>query len=202
MSKVTLTAWMVCAAVLVQTQQQPSLRQRAREGDVHLTIANRFSPADLSQIAGVADVVVLADVVSSDSMLSIDEAEVFTDIQVRVRSVLKRTGSPKPADGDTLVVRRWGGTMLLEGHRVTAEEDDFPFVNVEESYVLFLQRVEKESFYYFVYGAEGAFQIQDGWVRQLSTKAGTWNKDRGVVRIGDFVAEVRRLVSVKPINDD
>ena len=201
MSKVTLTASILCAAVSLHAQQ-PCLRQQAREGDVHLRVANRFSRADLSQIAAVADVAVLADVVSSDSMLSIDEADVFTDIQVRVRSVLKRTGSPKLADGDTLVVRRWGGTLLLEGHRVIAEEDDFPSVNVGESYVLFLQRVEEESFYYFVYGAEGAFQIQDGSVRQLSTTVGTWNNDRGVVPVGDFVAEVRRLVSATPISEE
>lgn len=163
--------------------------------DVTLVVNNDYSPASLDTIASEADTIVVASVDFGKAVLSQDERQIFTDYQVTIQQVLKRARRPGLAEGDTILIRRWGGVMSLEGHHVVAEENDFPPFNASDTYVLFLQSVPNEPFYYFAYGPQGAFHIVHDGVSQVSTKFGNWNRERGSMTRSAFVAEVRRLIT-------
>jgi len=80
--------------------------------------------------------------------------------------------------------------MVFGGHNVVGHENDFPQFTINDTYLLFLQRVENREYYWVAYGPQGAFRVEDDSVRQVSEVFGSWNRERGKVSLRDFIAEV------------
>jgi hypothetical protein len=143
----------------------------------------------------------LGGIVEGRSLLNKDETEVLSDYEVRVERLIGR-GPATPAVGDTVTVRRQGGTVTVDNVEVVATENDFPQFAQHEKYVLFLKKLH-DATYEVVYGPQGAFRIQDNTVRQVSEVFGNWNANRGVA-LADFIQEVMRHISqqVSQSNED
>lgn len=97
------------------------------------------------------------------------------------------------ADGSTLVVRRPGGKVSIEGGTVIARDPDFPPFQVGEEYLLFLDR-GADGALAVSHGAQGAFKIESAKVTQVSSDTGTWNRARGAVGVLAFLEEVAAAV--------
>jgi hypothetical protein len=191
-----MAAVLLVTSAAAVTAQQRSLREQARDQDVTLVIHNEYSPATFETIASEADTIVIGVVGFGRTFLGDNDRQLVTDYQISIKQVLKRAQSPGLVDGGKLTVRRWGGAMSMEGHNVVAEENDFAAFDISGTYVLFLQSVPGESFYYVAYGPQGAFRITDDMVTQVSTKFGNWNRERGPMTTTAFVGEIRRAMRV------
>lgn len=187
--KLFVSALVAFAFVVVAAPQASQLRQQAKERDVTVQIMGAYEPATFEMIMKEADTVVVGTPIRGRTFLLGDD-HIMTHYDVRVDQVIRRTQPPGIVKGDVLVVRRVGGAMTLEGHNVVGHENDFPQFTINDTYVLFLQRVENQDYYWVAYGPQGAFHVDAEAVRQVSEVFGSWNRERGKVRLRDFIGEV------------
>ena len=186
-SFITVTALLASSFASVAASQESQLRQAAKERDVTVNIMGAYEPATFEMLVKEADTVVVATVLKGRTFLL--EEQIVTHYDVRVDQVIRRT-PPGLTRGDILVVRRVGGAMILEGHSVVGHENDFPQFTINDTYVLFLQRVENREYHWVAYGPQGAFHVDADSVRQVSNVFGSWNRERGKLSLRDFIAEV------------
>jgi len=196
MTKTLLVIALVGLSFVAFTAAQESeLRQQAKERDVTVQIMGAYEPATFDMLVKEADTVVIGRPMRGRTFLAGEQ--IVTHYDVRVDQVIRRTQPPGIARGDVLVVRRVGGAMVLEGHNVVGHENDFPQFTIDDTYVLFLQRVESREYYWVAYGPQGAFHVDADSVRQVSEVFGSWNRERGRVSLRDLIAEVS-AVSKQP----
>lgn len=163
-----------------------SLTDKVRKyGDVDQLVMREFSPVDVATLVKSAPVIARGVVMGEASSFIADD-KIWTTYQIQLLSVRKGRSD---LEGQVVTVRRPGGQVTIEGHTVKAWEPDFPSFRGGQEYVLFLQSGADGNFQ-VVYGAQGAFAVEAAHVRQVSTKFGTWNKERGSVGLAEFLSEV------------
>jgi hypothetical protein len=84
---------------------------------IEIVIEREFSPVELPELVSSADIVVDAYVTKAESRLSDDGRQVFTDTSIQVLQVAK---GPHQYVGQTLTVRKPGGTVVIDGKQVLA----------------------------------------------------------------------------------
>ena len=193
MPKVLLIHTLVVASVVAYAAPQESRLSRAvrEHGDLTLTITSSYDPVSLQMVVKDADTIIIGRPVLGTTFL-VGEDRLWTNYDISVDQVIRRS-PPGIVRGDTLVVRRAGGAMTLEGHNVVGVEDDFPQFTINDTYVLFLKRVEGREYYSVAHGPQGAFHVNGDSVRQVSELFGSWNRERGTLSLRDFVSEVLEL---------
>ena len=102
--------------------------------------------------------------------------------------------SPASQPGEKILVAIPGGTLTIDGYKVTSRENDLPPFRANEEYILMLKRDPSTRQYLLPYGAQSAFRITGGDIEQVSKKFGTWNRERGRVPVVDFIKELTSLI--------
>ena len=182
------------------TAQDSGLAQRAREQDIRVWITSEYCPANFDMLVSESDVIVIVTVTLGRTFLAGETIQ--TNYDVTVDRVIRRKPSSEVARGDVLVVRRVGGATTVEGHTVIGDESDFPQFNVGDTYIFFLTREEKATYFWPTYGPQGVFRLADGKVRQVSEVFGSWNRERGTsVPLEVLVREVQQWIAPPQLTD-
>lgn len=188
-NSVTIVALIVGLNIAESPQTLPdSVRQH---GMVELTITNEYPLVSVSEIASSSDVIARVLVLQHQSRLTSDQRSIETDYAVQLLAVV-RTKRPEVREGDIIHITKPGGEIVVDGKPIPAVERDFPPLDDGAEYVAFLKYRSKHIDFEFNFGAQGAFAIRDEFVNQVSKIFGEWNKERGRVALGTFIAEVAR----------
>jgi hypothetical protein len=145
------------------------------------------------ELVGSSDLVLQASVAPLRTYLSDDQYDVFTDFLVTPLTVLlQRTPdtSAVPGDARSIVVRQYGGRMVLDGVQITAVNRDAVPFDTTPTVVLFLKRAQTGG-YELVHERLGVFRVRDGQLEPPTT-AGDYSRFRGM-SIGQLDAEIRQL---------
>lgn len=183
-------------AGVVVTAQSPSMsiREHIRQNGVFERIVLvPYEQLAFRDLVGRADLIVEASTTGGRASLNHAETDIYTDYPFELYGVLKTSAASKAQIGDTVMVRRDSGVIVVEGRTALSEENDFPAFNPGERYVLFLNRSPDADAYQIYGGPQGAFTVVPE-VRQLSSQQGDWNGTRGVVLPTAFFDKVRALV--------
>lgn len=179
---------------LLTLDQTPSTGQTIRElvkqqGSLNQLLLREYSPVDVPQMLEKADVVALGVITDAKSYIARNEREIVTDYTFQPFSVQKRDqGSPRAT---TLIVRRPGGEVYIDKILARATDPEFPMFDAGQQYVLFLKRDAQENVYLPAWGAQSAFLVTHGVVRQVHD--GPWNRENGRVTTEQFTAMLHSL---------
>lgn len=184
--KLLVTVLISSPFVVFAAPQESALQKLAKQQDVTLSIMGSYEPATFETVVKEADTVIIGKPIRGRTFFAGEQ--IATHYDFVVDRVIRRK-PPGLVRGDVLVVRRLGGAMTFEGHNVVGHESDFPQFTINDTYVLFLQRVENREYYWVAYGPQGAFHVEDDSVRQVSKVFGSWNRERGKVSLSNFIAE-------------
>jgi hypothetical protein len=126
---------------------QETLRDavRRQQGDVSSSIHIEYEPATTTDLVRTADLIARILIQGEKSYLSKDETKVLTDNSAQVLEPVRqrRIAAPLPP---AITIRRQGGTIMLEGRKVHAFENDFPPFELGVEYIVFLKRESDGSF--------------------------------------------------------
>ena len=189
------TAFVFSAASIVGAVQQTTLAERVRQqrGNIEVLLLNEYSPVQLRELIKACDL--LVRVVVSDnghSYLTKDAQDIESEFTVQV--IDRYFLSPASQPGEKILVAIPGGTLTIDGYKVTSRENDLPPFRANEEYILMLKRDPSTRQYLLPYGAQSAFRITGGDIEQVSKKFGTWNRERGRVPVVDFIKELTSLI--------
>lgn len=113
-----------------------------------------------------AQLVVHGTVEKATTYLSPDQRDLFTDYAIRpirIISPAKRLSSPKPGAPDALpkemIVKQWGGKMIIDGVQVTQEDAHLTAFRAGEEVVLLLAYNKGDQKYSLTNPASGAFRV-------------------------------------------
>jgi hypothetical protein len=150
---------------------------QTEKGDVWLS---RLSPLGADLLNGVlptvadevkritcsADVVVLGIVKSKLSQITEDDSFVFTDYEILVQETLKDSNPSPIQPNQEITVTRPGGTVSVKGRIVTALDESFQPLKIENQYVLFLRSVSGSDAYSSIESGE-SFEIHKDQIKSL-----------------------------------
>jgi hypothetical protein len=191
---IVLLCVIVMAPVGVIVSAQPlSLREVVKAHSRDLLIESRveYPEAALEQIIQAADTILIGHVNGGLTHVSEAGTMLVTDYRITVGRVLRGVVAPDA----TIVVSRPGGATTIDEFNVVASDRDVPPFNGSERYILFLASSADPPGYILPCGAQSAFRIDGGSVRQASIVHGTWNETRGSVSIEAFVVEVQGIAA-------
>lgn len=157
---------------------QDTLRDRVRnQGDVSASIQVEYEPATTEDLVRSADLIARVLIQGEKPSLSQDGAKVVTDYEVHVLDPIrrKRAASQLPP---VITIRKQGGTVSLEGHKVHFFESDFPPLELGVEYIVFIKRDPDRSFS-FPYGGQSAFRVDGQTVDQVSRHRAVWKREHG-----------------------
>jgi hypothetical protein len=172
---------------------QETLRDavRRQQGDVSSSIHIEYEPATTTDLVRTADLIARILIQGEKSYLSKDETKVLTDNSAQVLEPVRqrRIAAPLPP---AITIRRQGGTIMLEGRKVHAFENDFPPFELGVEYIVFLKR-ESDGSFTLPYGAQSAFRVEGQAVDQMSRRRAAWKREHGgkPVEINVLLQEVQ-----------
>lgn len=161
---VLVTASLACSMSIIATaEREPSIPLQLREaGSFERMIVTTDRPVVLAELVGTADLVVEGSVVAHRSYLDAGEAHIYTDYAFTITDIMKnrrRPGLIKP--GQSILVRRESGTVVINGLLATTIENGFAAFSDHRRYVLFLRELEGLNTYGVLGGGRGAFEASD-----------------------------------------
>ncbi len=107
-----------------------------------------FRPDSLApKPACVADAIVLGIVADQSPHLTKEETFIFTDYTISVGEVFKENPAAVIEPGGSIIVTRPGGTLILDGRSVKANDEDYPLLRLARRYLLFLQFIPQTGAY-------------------------------------------------------
>lgn len=189
-----LAAAIATVAVRAQQPDTTTIRQQLRESQsFERVIVTSYEPMQLADLVGGADLIVEASTMGGRAMLNATETDLYTDYPFDLHAIIKNSGRPDARVGDTVVVRRDCGMLVLDGRIAVSQENDFPLFDRDESYILFLVKARDGNAYRVFGGPQGAFSLREG-VKQLSIELGDWTNKHGSVARAVFLDELRALM--------
>jgi hypothetical protein len=120
----------------------------------------------LAKITCKADVVVLGRVKDQASQLTENESFVFTDYVVVVEQVLKSGESSSVTDSSEITVTGPGGTIVLNGKRVSAVDESFLPLKTGGQYILFLRMIPATGAYMPIENGD-SFEVQGNQIKTV-----------------------------------
>ena len=140
-------------------------------------------------LAKASDAVIRGRITKKTSQVTDDDSFIFTEYDVEITEALKDNVTAPIHTGATIIVTRPGGTVLLDGVIVEAEDKAFEPLPINHEVVLFLQYIPETGAYNSTQ-ATGSFEL-DGAILRPLTKA---NLPPGVLRGKDsFLRTVRSI---------
>jgi hypothetical protein len=160
MSLFAFVLLVVCAQAA--NAQQPSLRTAANEmGAYEEIVLISYPSVRLADLAAASELIVEVEITNEKSFLTPGADEIWTDYTARIEHALDPRYYTRER---TIVIRRRGGLIEVDGRRIRSMENGFsPFV-VGDRYVLFLRKGRQQEAYEVVFGAAGAFEVTNGTV--------------------------------------
>ena len=159
-----VTASLACSmSIIAAAEREPSIPLQLREaGSFERVIVTTDRPVVLADLVGTADLVVEGSAVAHRSYLDADEAHIYTDYAFTISDIMKNRRRPGLIKaGQSIVVRRESGTVVINGLRATTIENGFaPFAD-NGRYVLFLRELGDHNAYGVLGGGRGAFEAGD-----------------------------------------
>lgn len=137
---ISTTAMTVAVASVHVSTQVLTLRSqvKAHGRDLALELRVNSPVPDFQTLVAESDTIVVGTIEFGTPVLTHEDSMLETDYRLRVQRVIRHSASAKVNAGDTLVVRRLGGVMPMEGFNVRMSDPDFLPFNAGEAYVLFL----------------------------------------------------------------
>jgi hypothetical protein len=179
-------------AISTHGHVQDTLPDLARKhSGIERLIIREFSPVDLSTLVAQSALIGRVLITDATSFLADGGRTISTDYSGLVLSVEK--GDPNLL-GKSVVVRRPGGRVVVDGVAITGTEPDFPPFERGDEFVLFL-KPDTNAYFSVVVGGQGAFKVESGSVRQVSRDFGTWNSERGNLNLTQFLSEIAATVT-------
>jgi hypothetical protein len=128
--------------------------------------------------------------------LSQDERELYTDFEVvPTRTIAGRTLPLSARPGaQTIVLRQWGGTTIIDGVTVAMKDEDFPLLPTNIPLLLLLTFNTEVQKYEVFDAIAGAFELEGGKrLKHLATTPLTAYERLEGMEIDAAVSEIRRL---------
>jgi len=148
----------------------PELAVRVAPNPVLLGRNFEMIPPSLGKMVQAADLIVLGTVGTGKTYLSADQRDLYTDYLVTPRRVLAQRipaqSSPRAAAAP-IIVKRWGGQIVLNGVSVTQEEHDLRTFQSGDDLLLLLMYDKTDGKYRLYGGISGAFSVSNGRVVSL-----------------------------------
>ena len=154
-----------------------------------------LAPPTFEDIVAKADLIVQGRVAPAKTYLSDDKMHLYTDYVVTAaRVLLQRTGLSvqRPGMQTDVVIKQFGGTMVLEGVQISEQDDNMPPLPVGADLLLILQYNKAESKYELPGEVAGAFSVAAGRIAPLIRASRTYERFHGM-GTAQFDSEVRRL---------
>jgi hypothetical protein len=174
--------------------QEKTIPEKVRAGlpagaDLTIDYANLY----LDQLADQSDLIVRGLITGTNSHLTKDERWIQTDYNVLVLERLHARGTIK--HGQTIVVSRFGGTVEVEGKKVTMSSG-FPPFQIGDEYVFFLNP-RPDGTFSILAGPYGLFKNVSGEVEQVGqgTYKDAHREERGHVPMGLFIQELNDAIN-------
>jgi len=192
MTKVLIVAWIGAFITSAAAAAQETLRDtlRKQQGYIAVQLRSEYPPVTFSELAKNCDLV--ARVVVADNgrtRFTDDEQSIDSLYAIQILDEFFSNRVLKP--GENVVVAKPGGTVLIDGRSIRAQEANFPGYQSGEAYILFLTRDASAGTYRVAYGPQGAFRNDGGEVEQVW---GTWNGERNRLSVSAFVQELDRVL--------
>jgi hypothetical protein len=187
----------ICATV---SSQQPSLKEMARaEGGTAVAIVDLYTPAmDVPALTANAHLVVHARIVKQRTLLNKAETTVMTEYTlVPLRVPLARSAVPSATPGEQeIVVRRPGGTVIVDGLRLRTDVDVYPeseaALKTGEEALFFLVHDQDGGFYRPVAGPFSIFRVSAGKAKAFTTFVAR-HRGASSAPLSDLLATVEKL---------
>jgi hypothetical protein len=189
-----VTLFAVLATAVPSAYDEAPIAQQLREtGSFERVIVSSYEPLQLADLAGRAELIVEASTPGGRSYLAASGNDIYTDYIFDVQTIVKNVQDPDLRVGRQILVRRNSGTVVIDGLRAIAQENDFPLFDRDEHYILFLTKPRGENAYAVFGGPQGAFSLGEG-VKQMALELGDWSNKHGVVARAAFLDELRALL--------
>lgn len=174
----------------------PEMVKLSSPNPVALTRSREMIPRPFAVIVGQADLIVEGRVTRQKSYLSRNQKDLLTDFVVTPSRVLAQRGNAPaavraPGGLSPVVMKQFGGQMVIDGVQVTDEDPDAPLLRDGQSVILVLVYNKTESKYELP-GVAGAFTIQQDGLAPLIKAAPEYENFRGMT-VAQFEAEIHRL---------
>jgi hypothetical protein len=181
----------------------PEIAATAKE-DVRMEIELGLTPFDpfakpfnlqtfLRNAACDADAIVLGRVKGQTSRLTEDESFIYTINELDVQTVLKNNSAQSIKPGEVITAARTGGTIELQGRKITAVFKGSEPLEPELTYLLFLTFVPEKG----LYVADNiSYQIKNDKIVKLTTQQLETELESGK-NANSFISSVR-IASAMP----
>ncbi len=170
----------------------PELIRRVDQDPIVMERLIEFVPMPFNALVSKSDMIVYGAVTATNTYLSDDQYELYTDYSLVPMAVLKEslTDQQWAAQGNTIVVKRWGGKLTIDGRRVEFQDRDVTPIDTKEV-LLFLEKDPDGSKYRVVHGLAGVMAVRDG---QLVVPSRNWGNDwLNGKSLSEVYSEVRRI---------
>ena len=166
------------------------------EKDIGLPVFDPFAkPFNLQNFLGnaacYADAIVLGTVKGQTSRLTEDETFIYTINELEVQTVLKKNSAQPFKSGEVISALRIGGTIQLNGRKITAEFKGAKPLEPGESYLLFLTFIPEKGFYV---ADNISYQIKNGKIVKLTAQQLERELDSGK-DASSFISSVRTAIA-------
>ena len=200
-----LTAALVIVGCAYATAPQdpratlPELVRRFAPQPVYQSRALELVLQPIDQVLPSAQLIVHGKVETASTYLSDDQRDLFTDYVIRPLRVIRPVApstSLKPGAPDglrELVVKQWGGTMVIDGVQVTQVDSHLKMFEPGEEVVLLLAYRNADKKYVLPDPASGAFRVTPAKGMQPILKDAAQHGEFAQVR-GQSVAQFEALV--------
>jgi hypothetical protein len=187
-----LTFALVLLGLTVGVAAQERIPERVRRGQpAGGAFINDYAHYEsLADLAQRGDLIVRGLINEANSHLTKDETSIETDYTVLVLDQLFARGTIK--HGQTIVVTREGGTVTVEGKKVTVTENAFKPFEIGDEYVFFLH-LRPDTHYGLVAGPQAVFKNVGGEVEQVGYGIESW-RGRSHVPMGLFLQELNDAI--------
>lgn len=150
--------------------------------------------SQLNILACDADAVVIGTVESQSARLTEDETWVLTEYKVTVKEVLRDNTTAPIHPGDDITVARSGGTLQINGRKVTMKDRAFMPFRLGDRYLLFLQFVQDKNTY-TASNSEGSFLLVNNKALKLKDADELPEELKGAASAESLIANVRAASS-------
>ena len=149
------------SAAAAQDSGATPIKDLVKQSILEEVVVGPVSPVDVAELVAASDLIAEVAVTSQRSFVHGDA--VWTDYGVRIVQTLQSRESRADSSA-TLVVRKRGGTVPVEGRTFISVDGRFPAFQAGEEYVLFLRGNADSTVYEIVGGPNGALRVVDGSV--------------------------------------
>lgn len=167
------------------------------EGDFHQHVSSSELPANSSPVVQMqvanSNLIVLGTPLTEHSLPIQDHTFLFTEYSVRVDKVIS-AGTTSVSAGQTILVTRGGGSMVVDGVLIKAIEPRFDQVALNNQYIFMLRSIPQTDAFRALGSA--TFSVENGTVFPLRRRSEGASASKGT-DLNSFLTEVDNAAARK-----